>query len=220
MYYVLLDKLDMREKGRLLEEIGAVFETYVGELIKQNNIDVWSRAKVFSEKTCKIGGDEWKSADWILVSDEYVFQIECKKRKIDNYARAGVQSANGSGIEALLGDIAKEVEKNVRKESHLKEGKIDGVSYKKQKVVNILVFLDEMFAINRYAREKVKESMKAQSDNFYILGCWEFELACQQSKDKQQDLYHSIVDVVNNSTEISHVDFLDRIYSDFFDDLN
>lgn len=81
------------------------------------------------------------------------------------------------------------------------------------------MFLDEMFAINRYAREKVKEKMKEQSDNFYILGCWEFELACQQSKDKQQNLYHSIVDVVNGNTEIYRVDFLDRIYYNFFANL-
>lgn len=82
-------------------------------------------------------------------------------------------------------------------------------------MVNILVFLDEMFAVNRYACEKVKENMGAQSDSFYILGCWEFELACQQSKEKQQNLYHSIVDVVNHNAEIFHVDFLDRIFRFF-----
>lgn len=219
LYYVLLDKLEAKEKDDLFKEIGTIFEVYIGEFIKQYNIDVLSRAQIFSEKTYKINSDEWKSADWILISDEYIFQIECKKRKIDNYSKAGIQSTNGTGIDALLGDIAKEVDKIAKKEEHLKTGKVDGISYKNQKVINIVVFLDEMFAINRYAREKVKEKMKEQSDNFYILGCWEFELACQQSKDKQQNLYHSIVDVVNGNTEIYRVDFLDRIYYNFFANL-
>ena len=216
LYYVLLDKLEAKEKDNLFKEIGTIFEMYIGEFIKQYNIDVLSRAQIFPEKTYKIDGEEWKSADWILISDEYIFQIECKKRKIDNYSKAGIQNTNGTGIDVLLGDIAKEVDKIAKKEGHLKAGKVDGISYKNQKVINIVVFLDEMFAINRYAREKVKEKMKEQSDNFYILGCWEFELACQQSKDKQQNLYHSIVDIINGNTEIYRVDFLDRIYYNFF----
>lgn len=101
----------------------------------------------------------------------------------------------------------------------IKDGKVDGINYKNQKVINVIVFLDEMFAMNKYAREKIKEKMKEQSDNFYIFGCWEFELVCQQSKNKQQNLYHSIVDIVNGNTEIYHVDFLDRVYYNFFADL-
>ncbi|MCK5060163.1 MAG: hypothetical protein KAR00_03430 [Candidatus Pacebacteria bacterium] len=219
LYYVLLDNLKAKEKDNLFKEIGIIFEMYIGEFIKQNNIDILSRAQIFSEITYKVGKKEWKSADWILISDEYIFQIECKKRKIDSYSKAGIQNTNGAGIDKLLGDIAKEVDKIAKKEEHLKSGKVGGISYKKQKIINIVVFLDEMFAINRYAREKIKAKMKEQSDNFYILGCWEFELVCQQSKNKQQNLYHSILDVVNGNTEIYHIDFLDKIYYNFFTNL-
>jgi len=219
LYYVLLDKLEASEKDNLFKEIGIIFEVYIGEFIKQYNIDILSRAQIFPEKTYKVDGNEWKSADWILKSDEFIFQIECKKRKIDNYSKAGIQNTDGTGIDSLLGDIAKEVDKIAKKEKHLKDGKVEGINYENQKVVNIVVFLDEMFAVNKYARDKIKEKMKEKSDNFYILGCWEFELACQQSKNKQQNLYHSIIDVVNGSTEIYHVDFLDRVYYNFFADL-
>lgn len=219
LYYVLLDKLGENDKANLFKEIGEIFEEYAGELIRQYNIDILSRAQIFPEKTYKIDGSEWKSADWILVSDEYIFQIECKKRKIDNYSKAGIQNIDGTGIGSLLGDIAKEIDKLTKKEEHIEAGKIDGINYKGQKVINIIVFLDEMFAINQYAQDKIKEKTTQKSDNFYIFGCWEFELVCQQSKDKQQNLYHSICDLIDSRIRIYRIDFLDRIYHDFFGEL-
>lgn len=219
LYYVLLDKLDQTEKATLLQEIGGVFEMYIGEFLKQYNIDILSRAIIFPEKIYKNGSDEWKTADWLLVSDEYIFQIECKKRKIDNYSKAGIQSENGAGIDNLLGGVAKELDKIAEKEKHIKENKVSGVAYKGQKVISLIVFLDEMFGMNDYAREKIKEKMKQPSDNFYIFGCWEFELICQQSKDKQQSLFYSIQDLIAGRTNIYHIDFLDRIYHDFFDSI-
>ena len=61
--------------------------------------------------------------------------------------------------------------------------------------------------------------MKNKTDNFYILGCWEFELLCQQSKNKSQNIIDSLADVKNDRTKIYNIDFLDKIYYDFFDDL-
>jgi len=216
LYYVLLDKLAEGDKSVLFKEIGVIFESYVGEFIKQYNIDTLTRAVLISERKYKVGTNEWKSADWLLVSDEYIFQIECKKRKIDNYSKAGIQTEDKAGIDSLFDDIAKEIDKIAEKEGHIKENKLDGVVYKGQKIINLVVFLDEMFAINQYAREKIKEKMKQKPDNFYILGCWEFELICQQSKNKQQNLLYSIHDLVAGRTEIYHIDFLERIYYDFF----
>ncbi|XOB42236.1 MAG: hypothetical protein ACKKMP_02645 [Candidatus Nealsonbacteria bacterium] len=219
LYYVLLDKLVEGDKSILFKEIGAIFESYIGELTEQYNIDTLTRAVLIPERTYKVGKDEWKSADWLLVSDDYIFQIECKKRKIDNYSKAGIQTEDGAGIDSLLDDIAKEIDKIANKEIHIRENKVDGVVYKDQKIINLVVFLDEMFAINQYAREKIKGKTKQKSDNFYIFGCWEFELICQQSKDKQQNLFHSIQDIVAGRTKIYHIDFLDRIYYDFFNRL-
>ena len=217
LYYVLLDKLDQTDKASLLQEIGSVFEMYIGEFLKQYNIDTLSRTVIVREKIYKMGSNEWKTADWLLVSDDHIFQIECKKRKIDNYSKAGIQSESGTGIDNLLSDISKELDKVVEKEKHIKENKIDGVVYKGQKIINTIVFLDEMFGMNQYARDKIKEKMKCKTDSFYVFGCWEFELICQQSKDKQQNLFHSIQDVIAGRSEIYKVDFLDRLYHDFFD---
>ncbi|MFA7654343.1 MAG: hypothetical protein WCX97_04930 [Candidatus Magasanikbacteria bacterium] len=218
LYYVLLDKLNSDNKKILFREIGSIFESYVGELIKEYNIDILSRATLLPEITYVLGSER-KSADWLLVSDEYIFQIECKKRKINNYAKAGIQSEDGKGIISLLSEIATEIDKMIEKEDHIKCNKINGIAYKGQKIINLIVFLDEMFCMNQYARKEIKKLMKSQNNNFNILGCWELELICQQSKNKQQNLYNSIQDLLTGRTEIYSVDFLDRVYHDFFDQL-
>ena len=219
LYYVFLERLENGDKTTLLQEIGSIFEEYIGEFFKQYNIDALTRAKIIREVTYKVGKDEWKTADWLLVSDNFIFQIECKKRKIDNYSRAGIQNEDGNGINKLIEDLAKEVDKIAKKETHIKAGNVDQVTYKNQKIINIVVFLDEMFGVNRYAREKIKEKMKKQSDNFYIFGCWEFELVCQQAKNKQQNLFDSLEDIITGRNEIYQIDLLDRIYHKFFDDI-
>ncbi len=219
LYYVLLDRLNEEDKATLYKEIGGVFEDYIGTLIKDYGIESISSAKILSEITYVVGRDGWKSADWLLVSDEYIVQIECKKRKIDNYSKAGIQHENGSGIDNLLSDLAKELDKLVKKEKHIRDNKVPGVLYKNQKVINLIVFLDEMFSINKYARDKIKAKMSESSDDFYVFGCWEFELICQQSKNKKQGIVQSVDDQINGKTEIYKIDFLDRVYNEFFHEL-
>lgn len=219
LYYVLLDRLDEENKSILYRDIGSVFEDYIGALIKDYGIESLSSSKIISETTYSVGKDLWKSADWLLISDEFIVQIECKKRKIDNYSKAGIQQENGPGIDNLLNDLGQELDKLVKKEKHLREDKVQGIPYKGQKVVNLIVFLDEMFSINRYAREKLKERMTESSNDFYVFGCWEFELICQHSKNKNQSIVQSILDQVSGKTDIYKVDFLDRVYNAFFSNL-
>lgn len=219
LYYVLLDKLDNGDKDTFFQKIGLSFEKYIGDLIRFNNLDVFSRSKVYSEQVYRVNKDQWKSADWILVSGDNIIQIECKKRKLDNYSRAGIQNGDKSGIGSFLSDTAKELDKLIKKSEHIKDNKLEKIEYKDQGVINIIVYLDEMFGIDHFAKEQIKNKMKNKTDDFYVLGCWEFELLCQQSKDKSQNIIDSLIDVKNNRTEIYHVDFLDKIYHDFFDDM-
>ncbi len=219
MYYILLDKLDDSNKQKLFQGFGSVFEKYIGQLIKYYNVDLFSRAKLIPEQEYKEGKNIVKSADWILVSEKYIFQIECKKRKLDNYSKVGLEDKNKKGINSLLSDIAKELDKLIRKEKHIKENKLISVKYQNQQVVNIIVFLDEMFAMNTYARKSIKDKMKEESDNFYILGCHEFEMLCQHSKDKSLNMFEALNDLIKNRTEIYSISFLDNIYNDFFNDL-
>ena len=216
MYYVLLDRLDEANKKKLFQELGGAFERYIGELIKYSNVDTFSKGKLFSEQTYRDGRNEMKSADWLIVSEKYIFQIECKKRKLDTLSKVGLEDKNKKGINSFLGDTAKELDKLVKKEKHIKENKIPTVQYAGQDVINIIVFLDEMFAINTYARKRIKEKMSEDSDNFYVLGCHEFELLCQHSKNASIDAKQALEDVLNHKTKIFKVDFLDAIYSDFF----
>jgi hypothetical protein len=76
-----------------------------------------------------------------------------------------------------------------------------------------------MFALNQYARNEIKKRTENPTDNFYILGCYEFEVLCQHSKDKNLNLKDALKDLVEKRTEIYSIEFLDRIYLDFFDSL-
>ena len=79
--------------------------------------------------------------------------------------------------------------------------------------------LDEMFGINQYARKQIKKEMTKNLDDFYILGCWEFELLCQQIKNKSQNIIDSLHDILNKKEDIYNIDFLDKIYHEFWDNL-
>jgi hypothetical protein len=84
MYYVLLDKLKETDKKSFFQAFGTQFERYIGEIMVFSNIPLFSRATLMPEKTYKDGKSEVKSADWLLIGNKYIFQIECKKRKLDN----------------------------------------------------------------------------------------------------------------------------------------
>lgn len=218
-YYVLLDKLEEKDKQGLFEALGQAFETYVGEIIKYYNVDIFSRAKLLPEQTYQEGENKVKSADWLLVSDQFIFQIECKKRKLNNYSKAGIEDEDATGINTFLKSIAQELDKFPKKEEHIKNGLLEKIKYKDQKFINIIVYLDEMFALNQYARNEIKDNMENKTDNFYILGCYEFEMLCQHSKDKNMNLERALKDLLDKRTEIYSIEFLDNIYHDFFDSL-
>ncbi len=219
VYYVLLDRLDTSDKNALFQELGNAFEKYIGELIQNYNLPLFSRAELLSEQTYKDGRNEVKSADWLLISDKYIFQIECKKRKLDNYSRAGIEDEDKTGINTFLQSIAKELDKFPKKETHIKDGKVEKIAYQDQGFINIIVYLDEMFVLNQYARKEIKTKMKSPNDNFYILGCYEFEMLCQHANDKNLNLKIALKDLVKKRIEINTIDFLDNIYHDFFDSL-
>lgn len=220
LYYVLLDKLDDDKRKTLFEQIGNVFEGYVGSLIKYYKVDSLSNCNLHCEVTYKTGKNEVKSADWLLMSDEYIFQIECKKRKLDNYSRAGIEF-DGRGIKSTVKDIAKELNKLMAKESHIKNNILPSMIYKNQKIINIIVYLDEMYSINRYARTAIIDEMRNKSDNFYILGCYQFELLCQMCRNNNASIFQSLQCLLNNHTteDVDKIDYLDDVFDNFFKSL-
>lgn len=76
-----------------------------------------------------------------------------------------------------------------------------------------------MYGLNQHARNEIKKWMENPTDNFHILGCYEFEMLCQHSKDKNLNLKDALKDLEKKRTEIYSIEFLDRIYYDFFDSL-
>jgi hypothetical protein len=219
LYYVLLDRLAAEHKEKLFRLLGKAFETYIGELITVYNVDLFSRARLIGEQVYQVGGSQARSADWLLVSDQTIFQIECKKRKLNTYGKAGVEGKDRKGITAFLKSVAEEVDKFYKKEDHIKQGLLNEITYKEQKFLNIIIYLDEMFSINQYGRYEIKKHMKNQMDNFYILGCWEFEVLCQHSRDRSLSLERAMGDFMSNRTEIYSIEFLDNVFNGFFDRL-
>ena len=218
IYYVLLDKLDDQHKDELFKSIGKVFQEYIGELIKYYKVDTLSKAILLPEQT--YNKPEIKSADWILISDNTIFQIECKKRKLDNFSKAGIDNEDSSGISIFLNSLANELDKFPKKEAHIKQNLLKNVNYKDQEIINIIVYLDEMFAINKYARHKIKEKMQNRTDNFFILGCHDFESLCQYANDNNITFKKALTDVVENEVGSPlKIDYLDNIYEQFVNNL-
>lgn len=217
LYYVLLDKLDESQRATLLAMIGNIFEEYIGNILKYYNIDLLSRAQLFPEQEYfRDKKHKIKSADWLLVSDEYIYQIECKKRKNDIYLKAGIDAESGkNGVNKTFTDIAKELDKLIQKRNDIKENKVEILKYKNQKIINVIVYLDEMFSIDNFARSDITEKMKIKDDDFYILGCHEFEILCQMCRNNNSSLYQNILLLINNNVEIYKIDFLQEEFEIF-----
>ena len=218
LYYLLLDTLnDASEKQELFHKLGSAFEDYVGDLINFYKIPTRTNSTLLRENSYTTSLGEMKTADWILVSGEIICQVECKKRKPDNYARAGVEGSDGGGLDDLLTDIANQLDKLVTKQEHIKKGMVSSVAYSGQKFINVLVYLDEMFSVGNYGLNAICEKMtKEISENTYILGSYEFELMCQHFKNTGKPLHDCIDDVrTNNLEKIFHIDFLSEEYKKF-----
>jgi hypothetical protein len=212
LYYVLLDKLSESDKQIFLKIIGNIFEEYIGNLIQSYNIDSLSRSNLYSEQSYKVRKSNWKSADWILVSEEYIFQIECKKRKPNHHAKAGVIT-NDKGINSLISSIASELNKMIEKEEHIRKGLVNAIQYQSQKIINIIVYLDEMFSINQYARQEITSKLKNNKTDFNIFGCHEFEILCQICRNNNMGLQQAITRFENSN--IYEIDFLNDVFSTF-----
>lgn len=222
LYYLILDTFtEASDKNTLFQKMGSVFESYIGDFLRYYEIPEALEATLLDEQTYNTPAGEVKSADWIIHSDNTIYQIECKKRKPSNYARAGVAGEDGSGVDELLTDIAQQLDKLVTKKEHIENNLVQNVAYNNQNFVNILVYLDEMFSIGSYGFDTIKEKMtKEVPPNTYVLGSYEFELACQHMRNSGKNLKDSIDDVrTNNLEEIFHIDFLSDEYDKFHESL-
>jgi len=218
LYYLLIDKINDKQRENLFTIIGSVFENYIGQLINYYNVDLLSRGKLFSEQVYfREKKSKVKSADWILVSEEYIYQIECKKRKGDNYLKAGIDAADGKkGVNKALEDIAKNLDKLIKKEADIKNNKIELIKYNNQKIINIIVYLDEMFSMNTYARAEIIKKMKNKGANFFILGCHDFEILCQMCRNNNSSLQQNILLFVQGKIEVYQIDFLQEVFNTFY----
>lgn len=216
LYYVLLENLNESEKNDYLKSLGIVFEIYIGELLKYYKLNKKLSAQILRELDYTVNKKQWRTSDWIMISKEYIILIECKKRKLNNYAKVGLDNEDGKGINKITKDIAVELDKMEEKTIHIKSALVDKISYSDQKFIKIIVFLDEMFALNKYGRDNIKEKMETKEDNFYILGSYSFEMICQHAKQNNIDLVEALENFSKDEiNDIYNIDYLDKIYKTF-----
>ena len=218
LYYLLLDSLiDASVKQELFQKLGSAFEDYVGDMLSFYEIPTKTKSTFQRELIYPTSQGEVKTADWLLISDEFICQVECKKRKPDNYARAGVEGSDGGGLDDLLTDIANQLDKLVMKQEHIEKGLVPSIAYGGKKFINVLVYLDEMFSVGNYGLHSIKEKMKKEiPEHTYVVGSYEFELMCQHFKNTGKPLHDCIDDVrTNNLEKIFHIDFLSEEYKKF-----
>lgn len=84
-----------------------------------------------------------------------------------------------------------------------------------KKIINILVYLDEMFAMNTYARAEIIKEMKNKRSDFFILGCHDFEILCQMCRNNNSSFQHNILLFLQNKTEVYQIDFLQDFFNIF-----
>ena len=218
LYYLLIDKINDTQRNKLFTIIGNIFECYVGRLIQYYNIDLLSRGKLYPEQEyVRNKANKVKSADWLLVTEEYIYQIECKKRKSDSYLKAGIDGEDGKkGVSKVLGDIAKNLDKLVQKEVDIKNNKISGIKYNNQKIINMLVYLDEMFAVNTYARSEIIQKMKNKDADFIIFGCHDFEILCQMCRNNNSSLQQNVSLFMQDNINVFEIDFLKEVFDGFY----
>ena len=72
---------------------------------------------------------------------------------------------------------------------------------------------------NEFLLKEIKSKMIQDTENFYILGCYEFEMLCQHANKKNLNLKNALDDLMAERTEIYSIEFLDKIYLDFFHNL-
>jgi hypothetical protein len=221
LYYLLIDKINDKQRENLFSSIGNVFENYIGQLLNYYNVDLLTRGKLFSEQVYfRNKKSEVKSADWLLVSEQYIYQIECKKRKGDSYLKAGIDAEDGKkGVNKALEDLAKNLDKLIQKESDIKNNKIEAIKYSNQKIVSIIVYLDEMFAMNTYARAEIIQKMKNKEAEFFILGCHDFEILCQMCRNNNSSLQQNILLFMQGEIKTSQIDFLQEVFNAFYNTL-
>lgn len=217
LYYVLLDKLSDSNKEILFQKIGQIFEHYIGELLKYYKVeDSQLRTQILPEQEYDVHGQDWKTADWIIHNNEYIIQVECKKRKLNIYDKAGVDIDSETGISNTIKIVGKELKKMFDKVEHIKAGQVNDIQYTGQKFINIIVFLDEMFAFNQYARKAIKDEIDLSDDNFFIFGSYEFEMVLQYMNDNRKDFISALDDYNDKRIEVYKIDFIWDKYEEFY----
>jgi len=173
IYYKLMDKF-REDKGNLFSvKFGEIFQEYIWHLLREVNID----CRRCDDANSKIE----PRPDYLIKENNKVIQIEVKKRIMSNEARACVNNKLEEYIDTLSEDIYRQLFKPSQQ-------------YSDHVVHNVIVALDEWY----YFEEKIKSiiedklNKKAKKDGtnkskfkFHLLGCTEFEILCQFSKDKK-----------------------------------
>lgn len=217
LYFVLLDCLSTDQKKAFLQAIGNRFENFVGEMLERIPKEPFKHT-IVKEREYDVGKDRWKNVDWTTIGQDTIIQIECKKRKPNIFQKSGlVSDENREGIDDLLRDIPEQLKKMDVKANHLKAGLVPGIKYTGQNVKNILVYLDEMFTLEKYAGKTIRSHFPNSKYEYHVLGIHEFEWICQYCVTFNKSFHEAIASFFSSSPDpgfekLETIDFNQQSY--------
>lgn len=139
IYEDFKESLNSREWETFTEGFGLVFEKYVGYLI-ENTSSTW---RVWSEQTYTVAGQQYKSADFLILDGRDPVMIECKGSSMNKHTKTWMSQQR---YDSELDKLAHGIETIARTAKHLKSNELTleelDVSLI-QRWVGIVVTLDE-----------------------------------------------------------------------------
>lgn len=186
IYYSAMEQYRQSGSANLFSaKFGLLFQEYVGYLLQDTRNQNQSLGSVEPETEYRYQGNKIRSADWMLIQQNTVVQIECKKFSTSNKFRAGIIDGSDDDFNATLNRFVNYVGNLYEKSIHIKKGMIPLLSKTVNNTFSVFVTLDDLYFIESRLKKEISlraaQQIPAIIDDFkfHILGCTEFEVLCE-----------------------------------------
>jgi hypothetical protein len=214
IYYATMDFY--RKSGLENEfstKFGTAFEKYVGFHLQDVKTENLNLGVVQPEMEYTTNHNQWKSADWLLVTQSSVIQVECKKNTTPLKFRAAVSDGDSSDFDTVLDTFSKYVIKSYKKAQHISENKLNLPNTQKTpSVFSLFVVMDDFYHIDSHFKRII--TTKAAKDipdieecfRYHILSISDFELLCEFLKSRKDVRLEDLLKL-KNAEENYYKDF-------------
>jgi len=168
------------------EKFGYLFEEYIGCLLEyvgksNHRLGQVRREFAYGDKR----GKEARSADWLLLNEREVTQVECKKFHTSNKFRLGISDGSEDDFEATLKRLAGHVAKLAKKAADIAAGRVPDIRAPSDGIVSVVLTLDEMYFVDSRLKQRIAalamqcSQYMSEDFRFHVLGATDFEILCE-----------------------------------------